>query len=68
VCPNVDRPGCVRNGVVQDRFSEVTSVVRVNGGKIDTEYSYLDSMAYPPRAQDDKTPLHVPIAIGSAVW
>ena len=27
-----------------------------------------DSMAYPPRAQDESIPLHVPIAIGSAVW
>lgn len=26
------------------------------------------SSAYPPSAQDERTPLHVPIAIGSAVW
>jgi hypothetical protein len=27
-----------------------------------------DSMAYPASAQDDRTPLQVPIAMGSAVW
>lgn len=25
-------------------------------------------MAYPPKAQDERTPLQVPIAIGSALW
>jgi len=29
--------------------------------------SYLVSIAYPPRAHDDKTPLQMPIAMGSAV-
>ena len=33
-----------------------------------TMYMDLVSIAYPPSAQEDRTPLQVPIAMGSAVW
>lgn len=51
---------CVRTSTDQE-YSETVSYT------IERPRWHLLSIAYPPRAQEERTPLHVPIAMGSAV-
>ena len=58
----------MRDGVVEDRFTKMTAIVISAEILEESADAYRDSIAYPPNAHDDRTPLHIPIAIGSAVW
>jgi 5-keto 4-deoxyuronate isomerase len=61
------RPRKIRHSVVDNGFALMTPRLPQMRGQHKRQKTYLVSIANPPMAQEDKIPLQVPIAMGSAV-